>query len=265
MSLSQAGSATASDYSSVTETWGLSATPEQLSMMYTRYRLGVELTGGGAVLEVGCGAGMGLPYLAERSRLTVGGDYTMNLLREAAVRVPEARLARLDAQALPFSDASFDAVLLLEMVYYVRDLPLALRETRRVLRPGGGVLISVPNPERPDFNPSPHAFEYPNALQLAELLRVAGFDAEIMGGFPIEGQSPRENRLAPLRHFAVRYGLIPRSMRLKSLVKRVLYGRLPRIGAVRDGWADFCEPMALAPSRPTGGYKTLYGAGRLVS
>ena len=63
------------DYTAVTETWGLPASPEQLAMQYFRYRMGAELAPGGAVLEVGCGSGMGLPYLEAHARMTVGGDY----------------------------------------------------------------------------------------------------------------------------------------------------------------------------------------------
>ncbi|TMF94585.1 MAG: class I SAM-dependent methyltransferase, partial [Chloroflexi bacterium] len=90
------------DYTTVTETWGLPASPEQLAMQYFRYRMGAELGEGGTVLEVGCGSGMGLPYLQEHASVTVGGDYTMGLLREARRHLPDANLVRMDAQHLPF-------------------------------------------------------------------------------------------------------------------------------------------------------------------
>jgi len=109
------------DFTTVTETWGLPASPEQLAMQYFRYRMGAELVRGGVVLEVGCGSGMGLPYLQAHARMTVGGDYTMDLLREARRHLPDANLVRMDAQRLPFVDGAFDAVLMLEMIYYLAD------------------------------------------------------------------------------------------------------------------------------------------------
>src|SRR6185437_3557095 len=109
------------DFTTVTETWGLPASPEQLAMQYTRYRMAAELVRDGAVLEVGCGTGMGLPYLKAHARMVVGGDYTMDLLRQARKQVPDANLVRMDAQHLPFRDGAFDAVVLLEMIYYLEQ------------------------------------------------------------------------------------------------------------------------------------------------
>ena len=61
------------DYTTVSETWGLAASPEQLSMQYFRYRMAADLSVGRDVLEIGCGSGMGLSYLGERARKVVGG------------------------------------------------------------------------------------------------------------------------------------------------------------------------------------------------
>jgi len=231
-------------------------------MMYVRYRMAAELSPGGAVLEVGCGSGMGLPYLRDHARLAVGGDYTMGLVREAREHVAGAPLLRMDAQHLPFADRVFDTVLMLEMVYYVPDLDAAVAECRRVLRPGGKLMISVPNPDRPDFNPSPFSSHYPNPGELKTVLEHHGFAVTTYGGFPAEPANARDHVLAPLRHFAVRYHLIPRSMRAKSMLKRLLYGKLPNLGAVRDGMAKYAPPARLPEGAGhTAAYKTLYAVG----
>jgi ubiquinone/menaquinone biosynthesis C-methylase UbiE len=254
------------DYSTVTETWGLPASPEQLAMQYFRYRMASELAPGGTVLEIGCGSGMGLPYLAERTRLAVGGDYTMSLLQEARGRLPAAPLVRLDAQHLPFRDASFDAVFMLEMIYYVADQEAAFAECRRVIKPGGRLMVCLPNRDRTDFNPSPFSTRYPNAGEVARLFKHAGFDVRAYGAFAIEAASSRDRLLGPIRHVAVRYRLIPSSMRMKSLVKRVLYGRLPTLGAVHDGMADYTPPAELDPSSGSDHrYKNLYAVGVALS
>lgn len=250
------------DYTTVSETWGLPASPEQLAMQYFRYRMAAELAPGGAVLEVGCGSGMGLPYLQAHAPMVVGGDYTMALLQEARRHLPDAPLVRMDAQRLPFRDRSFDAVLMLEMIYYVADQEAAFSEARRVLKPGGKLMVCMPNRDRPDFNPSPFSTRYPNAGEIAALLTKTGFDARVYGGFSVEAASSRDRILGPLRHVAVRYRLIPNSMRAKAMIKRLLYGRLPALGAVHDGMADYAEPVQLdASSGADHRYKNLYAVG----
>jgi ubiquinone/menaquinone biosynthesis C-methylase UbiE len=252
------------DYTTVTETWGLPASPEQLAMQYHRYRVAAELCAGRDVLEVGCGSGMGIPYLAVRAQRVTGGDYTMGLLREARGRMPEADLVRMDAQHLPFLDGSLDVVLMLEMIYYVADQAAALAECSRVLRPGGSLMVCVPNPDRPDFNPSPFSTRYPDATTLARLFEDHGFKAQVFGAFAVETASSRDRVLAPIRHFAVRYRLIPNSMRMKALVKRMLYGPLPQLGAVHDNMAavEKMVPLDRLDGKITG-FKNLYAIGTL--
>jgi ubiquinone/menaquinone biosynthesis C-methylase UbiE len=255
-----------SDYTSVTETWGLPASPEQLAMQYFRYRMAAEVAQGGAVLEIGCGSGMGLPYLAEHARLVVGGDYTMALLQEARRHLPSANLVRLDAQHLPFRDASFDAVLMLEMIYYIADQPAAFAECRRVLKPGGKLMVCLPNRDRPDFNPSPFSTRYPDLGEVAALFSESGFDVRTYGAFEVEPATSRDRILDPIRHIAVRYRLIPDSMRMKSMIKRALYGKLPTLGAVHEGMAADTEWVELNPSSGTDRrYKNLYCTGVALS
>jgi SAM-dependent methyltransferase len=231
-------------------------------MQYFRYRMAAELVPGGAVLEVGCGSGMGLPYLQAHSPLVVGGDYTMALLVEARRHLPDANLVRMDAQRLPFRDHSFDAVVMLEMIYYLADQEAALAECRRVLKPGGKLMVCMPNRDRPDFNPSPFSTRYPNLREINSLFAAAGFDVRVYGGFAVEAASSRDRFLGPVRHLAVRYRLIPDSMRAKSMIKRILYGKLPTLGAVHDGMADYTDPVELeASSGSDDRYKNLYAVG----
>ncbi len=254
------------DYTTVTETWGLPASPEQLAMQYFRYRMAADLSPGGTVLEVGCGSGMGLPYLQAHSRMVLGGDYTMALLREARQHLPDAQLLRLDAQRLPFGDQTFDAVLMLEMIYYLTDQDAALFECRRVLKPGGKLMVCLPNRDRPDFNPSPYSTRYPSASEIATQLSAAGFDVRVYGGFGVENGPSRDRLLGPIRHVAVRYNLIPGSMRAKSMIKRLLYGKLATLGAVHDGMAGYADPIELETTQgPHRQYKNLYAVGAIHS
>jgi SAM-dependent methyltransferase len=168
----------------------------------------------------------------------------------------------MDAQRLPFPDQTFDAVLMLEMIYYVADQPAAFAECRRVLKPGGKLMVCLPNRDRPDFNPSPYSTGYPNLGEVAALFSQAGFETRVYGGFAVEAASSRDRILGPIRHLAVRYKLIPGSMRAKSMIKRILYGRLPVLGAVHEGMADNAEPVELdAASGSDHRFKNLYAVG----
>ncbi len=236
------------DFTRVTETWGLPASPEQLSMAYCRYKTAGDLAEGKAVLEIGCGSGMGLAYLAQRASRVVGGDPTAALLAEAGEHLPSMELVQLSADHLPFEAKTFDVVLMLEMIYYVEDLEGAVAEARRVLRPGGRLFICLPNRARPDFNPSPYSVRYPSAGELQTSLERHGFSVQVFGGFPTEPTSSRDRVLGPVRHVAVRLHLIPRSMRMKALIKRMLYGRLPRLGAVAEGMASYPPLEGLDPA-----------------
>jgi len=250
------------DFSAVTETWGLPATREQIAMAYCRYKFAGDLAERKSVLEVGCGSGFGLAYLGERAAFAVGGDPTLGLLSEARTHLPDLLLAQLSAERLPFKDGAFDVVLMLEMIYYVKDLDAALAEARRVLRPGGRLLICLPNRDRTDFNPSPFSIHYPNIPELAQLLHRHDFRPKFYGGFLVEPESSRDRLLAPIRHFAVRFHLIPRSMRMKALLKRLLYGRLPRLGAIQEGMASY-PPLVELEATGAGAdrFKVVYAEG----
>ena len=101
------------------------------------------LSGGGRVLEIGCGRGVGLSALSHvlRPALLVGLDVDAALLAEARKRLARegvpARLELGDARALPFTGASFDLVIDFGTCYHIARPSAALREIVRVLAAGG--------------------------------------------------------------------------------------------------------------------------------
>jgi ubiquinone/menaquinone biosynthesis C-methylase UbiE len=99
----------------------------------------------GNVLEIGGGTGANLPfYRPEVESLTITEPETSMMRRlEHRVReqAPRARVVRAPAEDLPFEDCAFDAVVSTLVLCGVSDQPQALRQIRRVLRPGGQLLF----------------------------------------------------------------------------------------------------------------------------
>ena len=99
----------------------------------------------GDVLEIGGGTGANLGYYgADVDSLTVtepGPPMLKRLERKARERNSEATVLRAPAEDLPFVDASFDTVVSTLVLCGVDDQPRAVRELRRVLRPGGRLIF----------------------------------------------------------------------------------------------------------------------------
>ena len=100
---------------------------------------------GHTVLDVACGTGVVAAAAAERvgpSGAVTGVDINPGMIAVAA-RTQGVRWARADAARLPFPDGGFDRVLCQAGLQFVPDRLGALREMRRVLRPGGRVALLV--------------------------------------------------------------------------------------------------------------------------
>ena len=145
----------------------------------TRLIAELGLPAGARVLDVGCGTGANGPVLAAQGRFAVGIDASPVPLGLAGTgeRGHAARL-RGDATRLPFADASFDLVVALDVLEHLIDDTGAAREMRRVLKPGGALIVFVPALEllwglQDDV--SHHLRRY-HAPELRTLLGDAGFD-----------------------------------------------------------------------------------------
>src|SRR5438552_8561802 len=99
----------------------------------------------GDVLEIGGGTGANLPYYRpEAESLTITEpDPAMvrRLQRRARDQAPQAKVLRAPAEDLPFEDGTFDVAVSTMVLCGVSDQPRALRQLRRVLRPGGELLF----------------------------------------------------------------------------------------------------------------------------
>ena len=147
------------DYTDVTEMAGEEISPEQLFRMCNRYYWASEFTKGKDVIEVACGTGPGLGYLAEHSRSLRSGDYSQAMVDQVTGHYGDRVDCRqFDAQTMPYVDNTADVILIFEALYYVPSAENFVEECKRILRPGGVVLVSNANSDLFDFNPSTFEF-----------------------------------------------------------------------------------------------------------
>ena len=111
---------------------------------------------GTRLLDAGCGAGL-LALLARlRGAQVAALDASASLLEIARERLPEADVHEGELEALPFADASFDAVTAVNSVFYAADMAAAISELTRVVRSGGRVVVTAWGP--------PSRCEFPAAV-----------------------------------------------------------------------------------------------------
>jgi ubiquinone/menaquinone biosynthesis C-methylase UbiE len=140
----------------------------------------------GPLLDAGCGTGGLLKRLAQEmpEREAIGLDFVFDATRRA--RAKSGRLAVAgDINRLPFADASFGAIVSIDVLYHISvDPAAALAELLRVLRPGGTLVMNLP---AYDWLMSAHDIRTHTARRFTRgravrLLRDAGF-ADIRSGY----------------------------------------------------------------------------------
>jgi len=168
-------------------------------------KLRAILPDGAQLLDVACGTGdLSIELFDNAQALVTGLDFCRPMLEIAARKAPQIRFIEADALKLPFRDGSFDALTIAFGLRNFSSVAQGLSEMRRILRPGGWVLIlEFSSPVVPGFRTlfefyfwrvlprigalvsgSRSAYEYlPNSVarfanqeELAEMMRDAGFE-----------------------------------------------------------------------------------------
>jgi SAM-dependent methyltransferase len=196
-----------------------------------------------SALEIGCGTGYTLSAL--RSALPGAALIGTELFEEGLVvsrqRWPNIRLTQADARALPFG-REFDLVAAFDVLEHIDDDARALTELRRVVRPGGGVIVTVPQHQWlwSDADDYAHHQRRYSRPELISGMETAGFRVRMVTSFVT----------LALPAMAV------------SRVARRLRGRAP---GDFDPWAEFRIPQLLDRTFETLATAERYAIARGVS
>lgn len=250
------------DYRDVTEIAHDQVTVEQVERLRRRYLWARPYCAGRDVHELACGTAQGSGMLAEVAATFTASDQSDPMLEQArrhyGTRFP---LRKLDAQALALLDASLDVLVLFEALYYLPDADAFFAQAWRVLRPGGVLLLATANKDLYDFNPSPYSHEYLGVRELTARLASVGFRVQSFGDTPVAEISGLQKALRPVKNIASRFGLIPRSMAAKKLLKRIVFGRLvPMPVEISMAGAPPASPAPLTAGEADCGHKVIFCA-----
>jgi ubiquinone/menaquinone biosynthesis C-methylase UbiE len=149
-SAAPASSAVPNDYDSFAEGYTAATETNLINGYYMRPAI-VNLAGdvaGRRILDAGCGSGPIAAALRDRGATVTGFDSSAGMLELARRRLgPDADLHLADlASPLPFPDGAFDDVIAALVLHYLEDWTGPLAELRRVLRPGGRLIVAVDHP-----------------------------------------------------------------------------------------------------------------------
>ena len=149
------------DYDSFAAAYSASNEINCFNAYYARPEM-IRLAGdvaGMEILDAGCGSGPLMEALRGRDAVVSGFDLSLAMVELARQRLGEdadVRVADLGAPPLPYPDDAFDLLVASLSLHYVKDWASALCQLRRVLKPGGRLIVSI-------IHPTVYAIVYPEA------------------------------------------------------------------------------------------------------
>jgi len=152
------------------------------------YRWAARLAARAVVLDIGSGDGYGTAELARVARWAVGLDVDPAVVARAGLRYRQPGLGWVAgrAEALPFPDATFDLVCCFQVLEHLPDPTRFLNEARRVLAPGGRLLLTTPNRAAVVAGLNPHHVREYDADALRALLEPVFPEVRLLGVFGSE-------------------------------------------------------------------------------
>jgi len=252
----------AEDYSIVTELPGYKASQEQLARLFQRYHFARQFCKDKEVLEVACGGGIGLGYLAQTAQRVVGGDIDEDVLKFALEHYEgnhKVEIRTFNAQDMPFEDNSFDVAILYEAIYYFPQPEKFIEEAHRILKENGMLLICTANKDWDDFNRSPHSTLYFSVPELHSLLKQKFSHVEILGGFPVTQGGAKNRIISLIKKTAMVLHLIPKTMKGKEKFKRLFFGKLVTLPSeIEEKTAKYIPPEPISSDSPNSQYKVIF-------
>lgn len=248
------------DFESVTELAGEDVSREQVERVCNRYYWAGQFCAGKDILEVACGTGPGLGYLGTIARSVRASDLTPSIVARAKAHYGDRfDISVGDATATALPDQCVDVVLIFEALYYIPDPAAFAAECKRILRPGGMVLVSNANKDLFDFNPSPHSSTYHGVVEMEQLFARHGFTSRFWGGTPIGSVSLAQKILRPIKAIVVKLNLMPRTMGGKRLLKRLVFGAPVAMPTeITADMAPVEAPQPLPAGKPDMSHKVIY-------
>ena len=227
MHLSQTGMVK-NNYLDIVEIPNARVSKEQLERTFNRYMFAREMSCENDVLDIGCGTGIGLNLIIDSAKSLTCGDIDKEVLEILRDKYEsDVDILQVNAEDLSFENDSFDLLIFFEAIYYLEDAIKFIRESKRVLRNDGKILISTANNALYDFTPSKYSTNYYNVPDLQRILSDEGFaDIEFYGFHHVGNVSLRQKILRPLKALASILNLVPGSMKNKEFLKKFYFGDL---------------------------------------
>lgn len=239
------------DYSTITELPNASITSLQLKRAYQRYMFAREHIKAGKLIEIGCGGGQGLNIFRDVSDEIVGYDIdkkNIEICKNNYRDIKNIKFINVDVEDIKFEPITIQTIIIFETIYYLKNHDNFFKSLYLTLKIGGKVIICTANKNWHSFNPSSFSTKYFSAKELYELGKRHSFDVETFGSFSDKPKSFSDKIKNLMKKIAVRYGLMPKTMKSKLLFKKIFSGKMINMPErIEIGIIDYISPKRTNP------------------